>query len=88
MQRLQDEGITLNNKCEFSKKQIKFLRHVISEKGIEADPEKTKVIQEYPRPTNVTELQRFSGMVNQLAKFIPNLATINELLRQLLKKSQ
>ena len=88
LRRLQDEGITLNNKCEFSKKQIKFLGHVISEKGIEADPEKTKAIQEYPRPTSVTELQRFNGMVNQLAKFLPNLATINEPLRQLLKKSQ
>ena len=86
LQRLQDQGITLNNKCEFSKKQIKFLGHVISEQGIEANPEKAKAIQEYPRPNNVTDLQRFSDMVNQLTKFIPNLATTNESFRQLLKK--
>lgn len=88
LRRLQEAGLTLNDKCEFSKRQIKFLGHIISEKGIEADPGKTKAVQEFPRPKNVTELQRFNGMVNQLAKFIPDLANINEPLRQLLKKSQ
>ena len=88
LQRLKDAGVTLNDKCEFSKQRMKFLGHVISENGVEADPEKTKAIREFPRPTTVTELQRFHGMVNQLAKFLPNLATINEPLRQLLKKGQ
>ncbi|XP_048586619.1 uncharacterized protein K02A2.6-like [Nematostella vectensis] len=88
LQRLKDAGVTLNEKCEFSKQRMKFLGHVISEDGVEADPEKTKAIQDFPRPTTVTELQRFNGMVNQLAKFIPDLATINEPLRQLLKKEQ
>ena len=88
LQRLKDAGVTLNDKCEFSKQRMKFLGHVISENGVEADPEKTKAIREFPRPTTVTELQRFNGMVNQLAKFLPNLATINEPLRQLLKKGQ
>ena len=81
LQRLKDAGVTLNDKCEFSKQRMKFLGHVISENGVEADPEKTKAIREFPRPTTVTELQRFNGMVNQLAKFLPNLATINEPLR-------
>ena len=58
----------------------------ISDKGVEADPEKTKAVREFPRPTNVKELQRFNGMVNQLAKFIPELASMNEPLRQLLRK--
>ena len=88
LQRLKDAGVTLNDKCEFSKQRMKLLGHVISENGVEADPEKTKAIREFPRPTTVTELQRFNGMVNQLAKFLPNLATINEPLRQLLKKGQ
>ena len=37
-------------------------------------------------PFNTTELQRFMGMVNQLGKFIPGLADLNEPLRQLLRK--
>ena len=86
LNQLQNAGITLNNKCEFSKHRITFLGHVISDKGVEADPEKTKAVREFPQPTNVKELQRFNGMVNQLAKFIPELASINEPLRQLLRK--
>lgn len=54
LDRLQKAGITLNDKCEFSKRSIKFLGHVISEKGIQADPDKTKAVREFPQPTNVT----------------------------------
>lgn len=86
LNRLREAGMTLNEKCTFSKKKMTFLGHIISGEGIEADPQKTKAIREFPTPTNVTELQRFNGMVNQLAKFIPNLAEVNEPLRQLLKK--
>ena len=88
LERLTEAGVTLNEKCEFSKHRMKFLGHVISENGIEADPDKTKAIQNFPRPNTVIELQRFNGMVNQLAKFLPNLATTNEPLRQLLRKEQ
>lgn len=35
-------------------------------------------------PQNVSELRRFLGMVNQLGKFIPNLATVTDPLRGLL----
>ena len=38
LKRLQEAGVTLNDKCEFSKKKIKFLGHIVSEAGIEVDP--------------------------------------------------
>ena len=86
LRRLQKAGITLNSKCEFSKKKIKFLGHLVSEEGVEVDPEKVEAIRKFPAPKNITELQRFNGMTNQLAKFIPELASMNEPLRQLLRK--
>ncbi len=86
LQRLLKAGLTLNEKCEFSKHSIKFLGHVIDAAGIHADKGKTTAIAEYPVPSNITELQRFMGMVNQLGKFVPGLAEINEPLRQLLRK--
>ena len=64
--RLQEAGITLNDKCTFSKRRITFLGHVITDKGIEACSEKTKAVRDFPRPTNLTELQSFNRMVNQL----------------------
>ena len=54
--------------------------------GIHADSNKTAAIAHFPAPTNVAELQRFMGMVNQMGKFIPRLAEINKPLRQLLCK--
>ena len=86
LQRLQDAGLTLNNKCKFSKTKMSFLGHIISGDRLRADPGKIKSILEFPTPGNVTELQRFNDMVNQLAKFLPNLAVINEPLWQLLRK--
>ncbi|GFS12590.1 Pol polyprotein [Elysia marginata] len=86
LQRLQEAGLTLNEKCAFSKPSVRFLAHIIDGQGIHADPEKVEGIREFPAPSNITELQRFLGMVNQLAKFTPELATHTEPLRQLLKK--
>ena len=40
--------------------------------------EKTKTLAHFPNLSKATELQRFMGMVNQLGKFIPGLADLNE----------
>ena len=77
LERLQKAGVILNNKCEFSKQSVKFLGHII---------EKTEEVRNFPRPEKVKDLQRFMGLVNQMGKFIPDLASHNEPLRQLLKK--
>ena len=65
LQRLQGAGLTLNEKCEFGKKSIRFLGHVIDGTGVHADEQKLEAIQKFPAPTNTTELRRFTGMVNQ-----------------------
>ena len=86
LKRLQEACITLNDKCEFSKKKVEFLGHLVSAAGIEINPSKTTAIRSYPAPTNITVLQRFLGMVNQVAKFMKNLASMTEPLRALLRK--
>ncbi|GFS21854.1 Pol polyprotein [Elysia marginata] len=86
LQRLQEAGLTVNEKCAFSKPFVRFLGHIIDGQGIHADPETVEGIREFSAPSNVTELQRFLGMVNQLTKFTPELATHTEPLRQLLKR--
>ena len=44
-------------------------------------------IENFPQPQNVTELKRFLGMVNYLAKFVPELSTVAHPLYELLKGS-
>jgi hypothetical protein len=59
---------------------------LIDSQGIQTDPSKTATIAKMKPPTNITELRRFLGMVNQLGKFTPNLAEITQPLRELLSK--
>ena len=54
MERIQRSGMTLNNKCEFSKTSTKFLGFIIDEGGIHADPLKVAAISKFPAPQNVT----------------------------------
>ena len=82
LKRLQEAGVTLKDKGEFSKRTIKFL----GQAGIEVDSSKTAAIGKYPALTNIMELQRFLGMVNQVAKFVKNLASKTEPLRALVSK--
>ena len=85
LQRIEAAGVTLNEaKCEFSKSQLKFLGHIINQHGISADPDRTSAIDKMSTPTTRTELRRFLGMANQLAKFSPRLAEITTPLRELL----
>ena len=44
------------------------------------------MIQQWPTPTNVKELQSFLGSVNYLSKFIPYLSDFRSPLQELLKK--
>ena len=85
LERLESAGVTLNpKKCEFSKSSLKFLRHVIDKDGISADPEKVRAITELPPPTNIPELRRVMGMINQLGKFLPNRAEVTRPMTALL----
>lgn len=75
--RLRKMNLKLNpSKCEFLKKQILYLGHIISSEGISPDPEKVLAIKDYPRPTTSDEVKRFVAFANYYRKFIPNFARI------------
>ena len=85
LKRLDDMRATLNaEKCEFSKREVKFAGYVLNEEGIKSDPEKTESIQDMDTRQNVSDVRRFLGMVNQLGKFVPHLAEKNKSIRDLL----
>ncbi|VDO45600.1 unnamed protein product, partial [Heligmosomoides polygyrus] len=44
------------SKCNFARKEIGFLGYVLSKDGIRTNPEKTKAIDHYPTPKNITEV--------------------------------
>jgi len=83
---MQKCGLTLNDKCEFGQRSVKFLGHIIDENGVRADFDKVNDIVNVPAPKNVTNVRRFLGMANQLGKFSPQLADPSSPLRDLLRK--
>ena len=82
---LESAGVTLNpKKCELSKVSLEFLGHVIDKNGISADLEKVSAITELPPPTNISELHRVMGMINQSGKFLPSHAEVTRPMTALL----
>ncbi|KRH92666.1 LTR retrotransposable element, partial [Pseudoloma neurophilia] len=79
-------NIYLNKKkCNFMKREIKILGHIIkkSERGI--DPQKIEFIEKCPIPRNIKELRSFLGFANYCRSFIPRFADIAQPLNNLLK---
>ena len=65
---------------------INFFGCLYEADGVQLDPDKVVAVHAIPAPTNVTELQKFLGMVMYLIPFIPGLSTLTAPLCELLKK--
>lgn len=61
-------------KCTFGVVVGKFLGFMLTEKGIEANPDKCTTILSMKSPRNLKEIQRLVGRLTALARFIPKLA--------------
>ena len=87
LQRLSDSHLKLSpEKCSFFTNRTTFLGHLITENGLSMDPEKVKTVQEWPTPTNVTEVRSFVGLCSYLRKFIAGFSTICKPLHKLTEK--
>ena len=64
------------SKCHFATNKVKFLGHLITDKGILPDPDKCTVISELNPPTNVTEVKSFMGMTSYYRRYVPQLSDI------------
>lgn len=73
-------------KCQLCKDWVKYVGHVITSHGLEADPDKVAAVREMPTPRSKEDVRRFLGFVQYIGKFIPNLSEISEPLRELTKK--
>lgn len=86
LERCRVAGIKISNSKLAWGKEISFAGYQISCDGVKPDPGKVDGIKKYPAPLNITELRSFLGMVNQLTHFIPDMAHMTSLMRELLKK--
>ena len=66
---------------------VPFFGQTLMKDGLQMDANKWQVIQNWPQPKNVKELQSFLVSVNYLSKFIPHLSSFRKPLQDLLKNS-
>ena len=83
--KISDAGLKLKpSKCEFFKKRIHYLGHIVSNKGIETDPKKIEAIVNWPGPRTVHEVRKFLGFTNYYRKFVYKYAQIARPLNKLI----
>ena len=68
---LQTHGITLRpDKCHLGKSEVKWFGHIYSKEGMSTDPEKCRVIKDWPAPKSNAEVKSFLQTVQFNAKFL------------------
>jgi hypothetical protein len=88
LRRLQEEGYYAHpDKCEFFKRSISFLGHVVSEGGVAVQEHKVKAVTEWPQPLTKKHVRQFLGLTGYYRKFIPRYSDIAAPLTDLTKDS-
>lgn len=71
------------SKCEFLKKELVFVGHLVSAEGIRPDPSKIESVKSYPVPKCTRDVRSFVGLCSYYRKFIENFSTIAAALHYL-----
>ena len=72
LQKLKKADLKLKgSKCDFFKKEIHYLGHLISVNSIQPLPEKLESIRSMPKPRSPKEIKQFLGLTGYYRKFIP-----------------
>ncbi|KAI1003237.1 hypothetical protein K3495_g4970 [Podosphaera aphanis] len=86
MKRLVEYGILLNDaKCRFFVNQGIFLGFLISEQGIQVDPEKVSAVRNRPMPNTTSEIRGFISAAGYMRFLIKNFSQLCEPLHELMK---
>lgn len=88
LKRLREHGLKLKlEKCTFLRRRVTYLGHEVSGAGIDPDPQKIAVVQEWAVPQTVKELRTFLGVASYYRRFIESFAKIAAPLHQLVNNS-
>ena len=88
LDRARERNLKLNSeKIQLRLQEVPFIGHLLTPQGLIPDPAKVEAIVNMPVPTDVKSLRKALGMINYLSKFLPNLSSCSDILRQLSRKN-
>jgi len=73
-------------KCDFLRKEVSYLGHVIGQTGVRHDEKRIEAVKEYPETRTTRELKGFLGLAGYYSRFIPNFSKVAKPLTELLEK--
>lgn len=86
---LQKYKLRLNPaKCTFRVRSGKLMGFIVSQKGIEVDPDKVRTIQDMPPPKTEKEVWGFLDRLKYISRFISHLMATYETIFKLLRENQ
>jgi len=81
-----DQWQVKRSKCVSAQRQLKYLGHVISERGVATDPDKVQAVLNWLVPSSAKELHNFLGLAGYYRCFVKHFGVISRPLTELLKK--
>ena len=86
--RLYEKNLTVNQaKCLFGVTELDYYGFHISTLGVSPDNYRVQAIKQMQPPNSATEARSFLGLVNTVARFVPNLAAMTQPIRLLTHKT-
>ncbi|XP_033125012.1 uncharacterized mitochondrial protein AtMg00860-like, partial [Anneissia japonica] len=74
-------------KCHLLQQEVRYLGHMVSNRGVAVDPEKVRIVQDWPEPKTVRDVRAFLGFTGFFRRFIKGYASIAAPLFRHLKHS-
>ena len=74
-------------KCAFGVSAGKFLGFIVNHRGIKANPDKIKVVLDMPSPSEIKEVQRLTGRIAALSRFVSRASDKCQPFFRVLKKA-
>ena len=69
---LEKANLTLNpDKCEFKKREVQYVGHLLTNEGIKHDQEKVRAVENMKAQTDKKELMTGFGFIQYLSNFFP-----------------
>ena len=85
--RLQNANLKLKpSKCALFQTCVNFLGHVVSQEGIQTDPQKNTAVKDWPTPKSSLQVKSFLGLASYYRGFIEGFAAIARPLHRICEK--